>query len=205
MAKLIRRSYTEVEPDSRAAWRRWLSENHHKKESVWLVIAKKNSGLSSLPVAEAVEEALCFGYIDSVANKVDEKRFKILMAPRNPRSAWSKINKNRVKKLIKTGLMADAGLQVINAAKKSGRWSALDKVEAMEFPPELKKQLNRKPKALKNFQAFPASSRKAIFHWISSAKRAETIDKRIKHVVRLAAKNLRPNQWTPPNKKVTGA
>jgi uncharacterized protein YdeI (YjbR/CyaY-like superfamily) len=114
----IKRDYESVTPASRAEWRKWLEKNHASNDVIWLVFAKKESGIPTLTVADAVEEALCFGWIDSVANPVDQNYFKVRMSPRNPKSKWSKINKDRVKKLIKQGLMTEAGLDVIAKAKK---------------------------------------------------------------------------------------
>jgi uncharacterized protein YdeI (YjbR/CyaY-like superfamily) len=128
-AKTTRKVYKEVFPSSRRQWRNWLKKNFSQKESVWLIVARKGSGLSSLTVADAVEEALCFGWIDSLANKVDTSRFKILMAPRRPKSNWSKVNKGRIRRLIQSGLMQEPGLEAIKAAKKSGSWTALDDIE----------------------------------------------------------------------------
>src|SRR5688572_6978899 len=107
-----------VEPASRAEWRDWLRENHTQKESVWLAVAKK--GHTGVSVPEAVEEALCFGWIDSTANKLDEKRYKLLLAPRKRNSVWSKINKARIAKLIQAKQMQPSGMAAIQLAKKTG-------------------------------------------------------------------------------------
>lgn len=167
--------------------------------SVWVVLAKKESGLPYLPVSDVVEELLCFGWIDSVPSKVDDQRFKILISPRNPKSRWSKVNKDRVKKMIAAKLMTPSGLEVIEQAKKSGTWTALDKIEKLVIPPELKRAFAEKPDARDNFNNFPKSVKRGILEWIISAKTPATIEKRVKETVDLAAQNIRANQW--PRKK----
>jgi uncharacterized protein YdeI (YjbR/CyaY-like superfamily) len=188
-------SISEVRPKGRRQWRLWLKKNHGTENGVWLVLAKKASGLPSLPLSEAVEEALCFAWIDSVANTVDEDYFKIFIARRNPKSKWSKINKGRVTKLIRLKLMTPAGLSVIKKAKKSGHWTALDEIEKLVLPADLKKAFFSNKKARENFEEFPASVKKGILHWIISAKKPETRSKRIHDTVSMAEKNIRANQW----------
>lgn len=182
-----------VEPANRAEWREWLAQNHTQKESVWLVIAKKgHAGVSRI---EATEEILCFGWIDSVANKLDEKRFKLLVSPRKPNSVWSKINKAHVARLIKAKLMQPSGMAEIQKAKKSGAWNTLNDIDKVRYPEDLTKSLNKNKKAKANFEAFPQSTKKQILFWIQSAKTSETRSKRIKETVDKAAKNVRANQY----------
>jgi uncharacterized protein YdeI (YjbR/CyaY-like superfamily) len=181
----------------RKTWRKWLQENHEKKSSVWLLIYHKSSDTPSVYYDEAVEEALCFGWIDSTPNKRDHESRYQYFARRKTRSNWSKLNKTRIKKLTKLGLMHPSGQTMIDLAKKNGSWSALDEVEKMVIPADLEKHLKKNKIALKNFEAFPPSARKAIFHWITSAKLDETRKKRIDETVSLAAKNVRANQWVP--------
>ena len=149
-----------------------------QRESVWLAVAKK--GHMGVSVPEAVEEALCFGWIDSTANKLDEKRYKLLLAPRKRNSAWSKINKARVAKLIKKKLMQPAGLAMIKLAKKTGTWKLLDDVDKLKCPGDLAKALNSSKKGKAFFDAFPPSAKKQILYWLQSAKTVETRNKRIK-------------------------
>lgn len=195
MSKAIKKSFKEITPKSRKAWRTWLEKNFDSGESVWLILAKKNSGIATVGADEAVEEALCFGWIDSVPGKVDDQYFKILMSPRNPKSNWSKVNKDRVEKLIKQGLMTEAGLQVIEAAKKSGTWTALDNIENLVYPDQLKKAFTKNKLAKENFENFPKSVKRGILEWIINAKKEETQMKRITETVSLAEKNLRANQY----------
>jgi uncharacterized protein YdeI (YjbR/CyaY-like superfamily) len=187
----------EVHCTDRKALRKWLIKNHEQKESVWLIIHKKNSIRGNLSYNDAVEEGLCFGWIDSKPNKLDEDTYKLLYSPRKTKSVWSKINKLKIEELIKTGKMHSAGFARIEAAKKDGTWVILDAVENLEMPEELKKSLLKNKKARQFFEAFPPSIRKQIFWWISSAKTVETKNKRIIETVTLAEKNIRANQYVP--------
>src|SRR5512134_611743 len=126
-----------VEVPDRAAWRRWLAERHEQRDAIWLVFHKKTSDGRSPSYEEAVEEALCFGWIDSTVNRLDERRSLQLFAPRKPRSTWSMSNKERVARLESEGLLAPAGIRAIEVAKESGSWTALDAVERLEEPAEL--------------------------------------------------------------------
>lgn len=186
-----------INTKNRAGLRKWLEKNHTSKESIWLVLYKKNSTKGTLSYNEAVEEGLCFGWIDSKPNKLDEETYKILFSPRKPKSVWSKINKTKIDKLISEGRMHPAGLAVIEAAKKNGSWNAIDDIEAFKIPVELEKALNKNKTAKKNFEAFPPGVRKQIMQWISTARQQETKDKRVKETVELAAKNIRANQYRP--------
>ena len=190
-----------VQPGSRDEWRAWLEANHTRTVGVWLVMAKKASGKPRVDYAEAVEEALCFGWIDSKAGTVDEERSRLWMAPRKPGTGWSRLNKTRVERLVAEGRMAAPGLAKIEAAKADGSWSALDASEALEMPPELEAALAGFPDAERHFHAFPPSARKAILQWIGLAKRPETRAARIAETARLANENVRANQWRPPSER----
>ena len=160
----LQKDFKIVEPKSRAAWRTWLQKNHTQQESIWLVLAKKDSGLPSLSVEDAVEEALCFGWIDSVPNKVDDKRYKILLSPRKPKSNWSNVNKQRAARLIKAGLMTEPGMKMITLAKKTGTWNALNAIDKLIIPPDLKDLFASNPKAANYFEAFPSSVKKEYWN-----------------------------------------
>lgn len=179
----------------RRAWRRWLTNHHLRAQSVWLVYYKKDSGTPSITYPEAVEEALCFGWVDSRPNKLDATRYKQLFSPRKPKSPWSAINKKRVALLIENERMTSAGLSKVNAAKKDGSWSYYDGVDALAVPKDLRAALASSSAAKRHFAEFPSSSRKIILWWIMSAKRPETRAKRIAETVRLARKNVRANHW----------
>ena len=181
----------QVHPKTRDAWRRWLAENHGSSDGVWLVYFKKASGKPRIEYGEAVEEALCFGWVDSKGETIDDERAMLKFTPRNPKSAWSKPNKERVEKLIEEGTMTEVGLAAIATAKRNGTWSALDSVEALKVPADLAKALAANKKAKGYFDAFSPSSRKIILWWIESAKRQETREKRVAETVRLAARNIK--------------
>ncbi len=182
-------------PKSRAEWRKWLEKNHKRIEGVWVISFKKATGKPRVEYEEAVEEALCFGWMDSKPNKLDDERSMLWFAPRKKGSGWAKTNKERVVKLIKAGLMTPAGLQKIEAAKKDGSWNALDAVEALEIPPDLAKAISKNKSARKYFEEFPRSVKRGILEWISNARKPETRAARIEETVSQAAKNIRANQW----------
>lgn len=187
----------EFYPRNRQAWRNWLQKNHATKQSVWLIMYKKSSGKPTILYNEVVEEALCFGWIDSVPRKRDAESSFLYISVRKAKSGWSALNKTRIEKLLRENKMAAAGLQKIEAAKKDGSWSALDKIEALEMPAALQKALTRNKKALAHFNGFPSSVRKQLFLWVESAKTPVTKEKRITEIVTLAEKNIRANQWKP--------
>jgi uncharacterized protein YdeI (YjbR/CyaY-like superfamily) len=180
-----------VEVADRAAWRRWLAGRHEQRDAIWLVFHKKTSDGTSPSYEEAVEEALCFGWIDSTVNRLDERRSLQLFAPRRPRSTWSASNKERVARLEREGLLTAAGVAAIAVAKENGSWSALDSVERLEEPPDLAAALDANAVARGSWSGFSPSSRNAILWWVVSAKRPETRTKRIEQTVRMAAKGLR--------------
>lgn len=196
MAKRINlEAYELFYPPGRTAWRQWLMDNHAKSPGVWLVFFKKDSGKSSVGYDEAVEEALCFGWIDSLPNKIDEYSYKQLFSPRKPKSNWSKLNKERVEKLIAAGLMQAAGLEKIELAKQNGTWDALNDVEQLLVPADMQQALDANPIAQENWEKFSRSVRRSILEWILNAKREETRAKRIEETVRLAAQNIKANQY----------
>lgn len=182
-------------------WRNWLSKNHAKADGVWLIMFKKDTGIPSIDWSRAVDEALCFGWIDSVANTRDAESFYQYFSPRKPKSKWSAINKAKVAELIKLNKMTPAGMALVHLAQQTGTWDALNEVEAGTIPDDLRKALNKNAKAKKHWAAFPKSARRAILEWISNAKRDETRSKRIAETVRLAEKNIRANQPVQPKKK----
>ena len=184
-----------VHPLSRAEWRRWLEQHHTRTEGVWMISFKRATGKPRVEYDEAVEEALCFGWIDSKGGKIDDERTMLWFAPRNKRSGWSRPNKERIERLITAGLMAPAGLAKIAAAKEDGSWSALDAVEALELPPDLDAALAANPAARQYWDAFPRSVKRGILEWIANARRPETRARRVEETVRLAADNIRANQW----------
>jgi uncharacterized protein YdeI (YjbR/CyaY-like superfamily) len=182
-------------PLSRAEWRAWLEANHTRTAGVWLVTFKKATGKPRVEYDEAVEEALCFGWVDSKPNKLDDERSLLWFAPRKGGTGWSKPNKERVARMLAEGKMAPAGLAKVEAAKADGTWSLLDDVEMLTIPPDLSAALAALPPAAANFDAFPRSARRGILEWILQAKRPETRAARIAETAALAAENKRANQW----------
>ncbi len=186
-----------VHPLTRDEWRAWLQENHERAPNVWLISYKKGTGKRAFTYEEAVEEALCFGWVDSTAGKLDAERSMLYFAPRKPRSGWSRPNKERIERLMAAGKMAPAGLAKVEAAKADGSWTALDAVEDLIVPDDLAAALAARPPAADLFEAFPRSAKRAILEWISNAKRPETRTQRIEETARLAQVNERANQWRP--------
>ena len=187
-------------PSSRKEWRQWLKKNHKIKPSVWLVYYKKNSNKPSLTWSEAVEEALCFGWIDSTARPIDAERYKQFFSVRKPKSVWSKINKEKVKTLIEKGLMTELGYKSIEVAKQNGSWNVLDEVEEYIIPKDLEQEFKTKPGSKEYFLTIPNSIRKAILQWLLLAKKPETRQNRIKEIAELASQQLRPKQFYPVKK-----
>jgi uncharacterized protein YdeI (YjbR/CyaY-like superfamily) len=182
-----------VHADDRATWRAWLEANHSSAMGAWLVTWRKGQG-RVLEYGDAVEEALCFGWVDSTGGRFDERRTKLYFAPRKARSVWSASNKERVGRLIGAGLMRPAGLAAIERAKANGDWTALDEVEKGIVPPDLAAALEAHPPAAERFAAFPWSARRAILLWISSAKKADTRAARVRETAISAARNERANE-----------
>ena len=176
----------------RAEWRAWLEQNHATATGCWLVGATKASGLPTIPYEDSVEEALCFGWIDSQVRKYDAGRSILLHTPRKPRSVWSRPNKQRVERLIAAGRLKPAGMAAVEAAKANGMWTVLDSAEAGEVPEDLAAALKAKPEARTAFDGFSPSARKAILGWIATAKRPETRARRIDETARLAAQGQQP-------------
>jgi uncharacterized protein YdeI (YjbR/CyaY-like superfamily) len=181
----------EFHAEDRNAWRAWLKENHDTEKSVWLIIYKKAAATPSVYYDEAVDVALCFGWIDSVRIKRDGESFRQFFARRNPKSKWSAVNKAKVEKLIAAGLMTKSGLQMIELAKQSGTWNALDAVELLTIPSDLAEAFESNPTAKNYFEAFSRSSKRGILEWLLNAKRSDTRAKRIEQIVTLAAQNKR--------------
>lgn len=187
--------YDRVEVATREEWRAWLEANHAYSRGVWVVTHKRDSGRPALPYAAVVEEALCFGWVDSLPRKLDDQRSMRLATPRKPRSSWSRVNKERIERLTAAGRMAPAGLAAVETAKANGAWSALDAVEALVVPGDLRDALDAVPAAAESWDGFPRSAKRAILEWVGSAKRPETRAKRIANTVSEAAEGRRANQW----------
>jgi uncharacterized protein YdeI (YjbR/CyaY-like superfamily) len=185
-----------VYPQTREEWRIWLSENHQRPVGIWVICWKKAALRPIVSYDELVTEALCFGWIDSKPNKLDEQRSALWFAPRKAKTGWSRPNKLRIERAIENGWMTDAGKQKIEAAKKDGSWSALDQVEDLVVPSDLTTSL-REHGSTEEFEKFPRSAKRGILEWISNAKTAATREKRIRETAQKAALNERANQWKP--------
>ena len=192
----------QVYARDRVEWRAWLAANHSTSPGIWLVFDKKSSRADRLAYGDAVEEGLCFGWIDSTVRTLDDARYVQLFTPRKPKSTWSRPNKERVERLIAQGLMAEAGLAAIELAKANGAWTSLDAVDALVVPDDLAAALKRTKGATANFAAFAPSARKGYLHWISQAVRPETRALRIAEVARRAAANER-NRFLAPRGEST--
>ena len=182
-------TYKRFEPKNRAAWRRWLEKHHDSSPGILLVYVK--TPRRSIPYADAVEEALCFGWIDSTLYPIDDTRYMQLFTPRKPKSTWSKLNKTRVASLIEKGLMAQPGHAKIDAAQRDGSWTRIDHVEDMTIPAELERALAKNRKARENFVGLAPFARKTYLYWINNAKRPETRAKRIVEVIDRLNKGFR--------------
>jgi len=178
---------------NRDEWRYWLEKNHAILNEIWLIHYKKSLGKKNLNHFDAVEEALCFGWIDSKLKKIDEERFILKYSPRKSKSVWSKINKDNAEKMISLGKMTQAGFDKIKEAKKQGFWDTAYTNLVKEPPPsDLKKALVINQTAWKNFQHFANSYRNMYIGWVKNAKNEETRKKRISKVVERSLHNKKP-------------
>lgn len=182
-------------PASRQEWRKWLEQHHISETSVWLVCYKKNTGKPSISWSDAVDEALCFGWIDSVRKSIDEEKFIQFFGKRKAKGTWSKVNKEKIVQLIETGQMRQAGLDAIETAKQNGSWNILDDVEELNIPKDLEKALKTHKGAQDFFLSLSKSVRKSMLQWLVLAKRPETRQKRIEEIASLAAEKQKPKQF----------
>ncbi|NRF41093.1 YdeI family protein [Pedobacter foliorum] len=182
-------------PTSLQEWRQWLEENHRSKQSIWVLYYKKKSNVASITYTDAVDEALCFGWIDSTRRAVDDHTFIQFFCKRKPNSVWSKVNKAKVQRLIDAGLFAQAGHESIEIAKQNGSWAILDDVEELIIPEDLEKEFETKEGSMDFFLSLSKSVRKSILQWLVLAKRPETRQKRITEIAELAAQKLKPKQF----------
>jgi uncharacterized protein YdeI (YjbR/CyaY-like superfamily) len=175
-------------------WRAWLHENHAVSKGVYLVFYKISSENESMRWEEAVQVAICYGWIDSTVRKLDEQRRKQLFTPRNDKSVWSKLNKSYVEKLAAAGLIHESGLKKIEIAKQNGSWEILDNVENQVIPEDLSKAFESNQTAYDNYQKFSPSYRKNYLYWLNQAKRPETRTNRISEIIKLCELNIKSRQ-----------
>lgn len=197
MARIDRETLPKVWAPTAEDWRSWLLANHQTEPACWLYLYNKSSGEPSIDWDTAVTEALCFGWIDSVAQRIDERHRRQYFSPRKPSGNWSKINKAKVERLIAEGRMMPAGMAAIERAKANGSWERLDTVEAMETPPDLEVGLNAEPVARAYFDSLSKTRRWAMLYWINSARRAETRADRIRQVLEALANERMPDRFRP--------
>ncbi|MBV6645904.1 MAG: YdeI/OmpD-associated family protein [Cyclobacteriaceae bacterium] len=171
----------------------WLSKNHETKTSVWLVKWKKDTGKPYITYDEMVDELVSFGWIDSLPKNLDNQKTMHRISPRNPKSNWSKVNRERVERLFKRGQMRDAGIKLMEEAKKNGTWNFLDDVEELIIPPDLEAAFKTHNRAKFYYNRFPNSSKRNILEWIKQAKQASTRQKRIGETVKKAEQNIKAN------------
>jgi uncharacterized protein YdeI (YjbR/CyaY-like superfamily) len=186
---MTRRDFPEVEPDGRAAWRRWLTEHYDTSPGVRLIWHTKASGQQRISLDEAVSEALCFGWIDTTVRRLGGGRSAVLFTPRRPGGTWSRLNKQRVARLVAEGLMTQGGQRVVDAAKRDGSWHALDAVDDLRIHDDLATALRALPAAEANFATSPPPTTRLALWWIASARRPQTRATRVAETVRLAADN----------------
>ena len=182
-------------PENRQEWRKWLEKNHKNKDGIWLIIYKQNSKTPNLTWSEAVEESLCFGWIDSVKKSIDSEKYRQYFTKRKSKSTWSKINKDKIQKLNQEGLMTKSGLDIVEIAKKNGSWTILDSVENLEIPKDLEQEFEQHTGAKAYFLSLSKSVRKMMLYWIVSAKRVETRNKRILEIAISSGKNEKPKRF----------
>lgn len=175
----------------RQEWRSWLQKHHNAKKEIWLIYYKKHTGKPRIPYDDAVEEAICFGWIDTTVKRIDDEKFAQKFTPRQEKSQWSELNKKRARKMMKEGRMTKAGLAKIKKLLKSDKEGLKPKLakKKLPMPSDLKKALERNKKAWKNFQNFAPSYQQLYIGWIISAKKEETRTRRTKRAVKMAAEN----------------
>jgi uncharacterized protein YdeI (YjbR/CyaY-like superfamily) len=182
-------------PSNKKQWRSWLKANHNKEQSVWLICYKQKSGMPTISWSDAVDEALCFGWIDGKAKPIDDEKFMRFFSKRKPRSVWSRINKGKVQKLIDDGMMTKGGLACVEIAKQNGSWEILDAIEDLVVPEDLEKALKTKRGSTAFFLGLSKSSKKILLSWVTLAKRPETRQNRIREIVENAAQKQKPKQF----------
>jgi uncharacterized protein YdeI (YjbR/CyaY-like superfamily) len=183
--------YPIYHAESRAQWRAWLEAKHASARGVWLCSWRSHANKPVCPYPEAVEEAICFGWIDSTVNVLDEHRALQLMTPRRPKSGWTRLNRRRAADMESAGLMTDAGRRAVEIAQANGWWTITDTVEDLGEPDDLAKALDASPEARAHWNEFPPSARKAMLWWVVTAAKAQTRAGRIDTIVEKAARRER--------------
>jgi uncharacterized protein YdeI (YjbR/CyaY-like superfamily) len=183
-------------PKNNEAWRKWLEKNYITETSVWFIFYKKISNKPSVKYSEAVDIALCYGWIDSKQMPIDEEKYMQFFCKRKAKSVWSRVNKAKVERLIAEGKMTKAGFESIEIAKQNGSWTILDGAENLVIPKELDKEFKKYKNAKSNFLNFSRTDKRNILQWLTLAKREETIQNRVAEIASLAEQGLKPKQFT---------
>lgn len=186
-------------PKSVKDWRMWLEKNHANKESIWVIFYKKETGYPTITWSESVDQALCFGWIDSLKRKLDEQRSIQFFSKRKPKSTWSRVNKEKVEKLIGEGLMTKAGFRCIEIAKENGTWTMLDEVENLITPEDLQVKLDQTPLALAYFTSLTKTPKKQLLQWLVLARTEDTRNNRIQNIVENASLGQLPMSFRIKN------
>ncbi len=182
-------------PETLVHWRDWLIENHSRDKGIWLIQYNKKSGKPSVSWSDAVDEALCFGWIDSLKKKLNDESSIQYFVKRKPKSTWSKINKQKIEKLISENRMIQAGLDIITVAKENGSWEILDSVEELIIPEDLATELSKRENATEFFLSLSKSVKKMMLQWLVLAKKPETRKKRILEIAEAAEKKMKPKPF----------
>jgi len=185
----------EIYFENDTKWRNWLSKNYDSSNGVYLILYKISSEKTSMRWEEAVRVALCYGWIDSTVKNLGGEKRRQLFTPRKTKSVWSKLNKTHIEELVATGLMHKSGLEKILEAKKDGSWVALDDVDNLVIPEELKQAFSINEIAYDNYKAFSKSYKKGYLYWLKSGKRKATREKRIAEIIRLCELNIKTRGW----------
>ncbi|UCF38976.1 MAG: YdeI/OmpD-associated family protein [Acidobacteriota bacterium] len=173
-----------LEVSTRNEWRRWLTAHHRESKSVWITLYKQGKREGVLTLSEAIEEALCFGWIDGKLRSLDDEKYSLRFSPRRPNSIWSIHNVRRVETLIDAGLMTDEGLSKVAEARQNGQWdAAIRREQTDEIPDDLLKGLRRTKGAIAAYRALPSSRKKQFLHWLFSARKPETRQRRIESIL----------------------
>ena len=181
-----------LSPQNPQQWRTWLEAHHASETGIWLIYYKKSAAQPTLTWSEAVDEALCFGWIDSQAKPLDAERYMQFFSPRKSRSGWSRVNKEKVARLTAAGRLAPAGQACIETARHNGSWTLLDAVEALQLPDDLTEALHQHPGAHAFFVGLSRSDQRTLLQWLVLAKRPATRHSRLQAVVTRARQQLRP-------------
>jgi uncharacterized protein YdeI (YjbR/CyaY-like superfamily) len=179
--------YPIFHAETRDQWRAWLAANHDSERGVWLCSWRSVTDRSACPYPDAVEEAICFGWIDSTANQLDDERGLQLYTPRKPKSSWTRLNRRRVQAMEAAGSMTEAGRRAVDVAKANGYWTIYDAVEDLDEPDDLTAALDAEPTARSNWDGFPPTARKQMLWWVISAVQADTRARRIDTIATKAA------------------